>query len=148
MDSCLTELFERELTICIKMDLALNNLRRLISHKTQSTNQPSLFARPLDVRSKGTNNNCYHLHHFTAFSTLWQNPCIYISFHFISFLLLIHFYCVRHSNSEIHLMTSSFLLVNYKWVLSSGQDRVTSSHFKIPGYHFPRRILLCAFTIY
>ena len=28
------ELFEMELIICIKMDLALNNLQRLICHKT------------------------------------------------------------------------------------------------------------------
>ena len=31
------ELFEIELAICIKMDLALNNLQRLIWHKTQPT---------------------------------------------------------------------------------------------------------------
>ena len=34
------ELFEIELTIYIKMDLALNNLQRLICHKP---NQPTLF---------------------------------------------------------------------------------------------------------
>ena len=34
-----TELFEIELIIRIKMDLALNNLQRLICHKTQTTNQ-------------------------------------------------------------------------------------------------------------
>ena len=38
---CLTELFEKELFICIKMYLALNNLKRLICHKTQTTNQLS-----------------------------------------------------------------------------------------------------------
>ena len=32
-------MFEIELTLCIKMDLALNNLQRLICHKTQTTNQ-------------------------------------------------------------------------------------------------------------
>ena len=31
-------LFEIEVIICIKMDLALNNLRRLICYKTQPTN--------------------------------------------------------------------------------------------------------------
>ena len=30
------ELFEIELFICIKIDLALNNLQRLIYHKTQT----------------------------------------------------------------------------------------------------------------
>ena len=35
---CLTELFEIELIICIKMDLALNKLQRLMCHKTQTTN--------------------------------------------------------------------------------------------------------------
>ena len=38
MYSCYTELFEIELFICITMDLALNNLQRLICHKTQTTN--------------------------------------------------------------------------------------------------------------
>ena len=33
-----TELFELELIIYIKMDLALNKLQRLICHKTQPTN--------------------------------------------------------------------------------------------------------------
>ena len=37
MYSCETELFKIELIICIKMDLALNNLQRLISYKTQPT---------------------------------------------------------------------------------------------------------------
>ena len=32
------ELFEIELLICIKMDLALNNIQKLICHKTQQTN--------------------------------------------------------------------------------------------------------------
>ena len=32
-------MFEIDLTICIKMDLALNNLQWLIYHKTQPTNQ-------------------------------------------------------------------------------------------------------------
>ena len=41
MYSCKTELFEIELTICIKIDLALNNLQRLICHKTQLTNHLS-----------------------------------------------------------------------------------------------------------
>ena len=35
MYSCQTKLFEIELIICIKMDLALNNLQRLICHKIQ-----------------------------------------------------------------------------------------------------------------
>ena len=32
-------MFEIQLIICLKMDLALNNLQRLICHKTQTTNQ-------------------------------------------------------------------------------------------------------------
>ena len=40
---CKTELFEIELFICFKMDLALNNPQMLICHKTQSTNQPIKF---------------------------------------------------------------------------------------------------------
>ena len=34
-----TKLFEIELIICINMDLALNNLQRLICHKTQTNKQ-------------------------------------------------------------------------------------------------------------
>ena len=37
MYSCYTELIEIELIICIKMDFALNDLQRLICHKTQPT---------------------------------------------------------------------------------------------------------------
>ena len=33
---CKTELFEIELCMCIKMDLALINLQRLLYHKTQT----------------------------------------------------------------------------------------------------------------
>ena len=36
---CLTKLFEIELFICIKMDLALNNQQRLIYNKTQTNKQ-------------------------------------------------------------------------------------------------------------
>ena len=35
-------MFEIELIISIKMDLELNNLQRLICHKTQTTNQQGL----------------------------------------------------------------------------------------------------------
>ena len=34
-----TELLEIELFICVKMDLALNNLQRLTCHKTQTNKQ-------------------------------------------------------------------------------------------------------------
>ena len=32
---CLTELFEKDLFMCIRMDLTLNNLQWLICHKTK-----------------------------------------------------------------------------------------------------------------
>ena len=41
-------LIEIELIICIKMDLALNNLQRLICHKTQPINQLSSNAGALE----------------------------------------------------------------------------------------------------
>ena len=43
-------LFEIELIICIKIDLALNNLQRLISHKTQNK-QPTIstFVQAFDL---------------------------------------------------------------------------------------------------
>ena len=40
--NCETELFEIELIIYIKMDLALDNRQRLICHKFQPTNQPNI----------------------------------------------------------------------------------------------------------
>ena len=39
-------MFEIELIIYIKMDLALNNLQRLICHKTQPTNHRECLPRP------------------------------------------------------------------------------------------------------
>ena len=39
MHSYKIELFEIEVIICLKMDLALNNRQRLICHKIQPTNQ-------------------------------------------------------------------------------------------------------------
>ena len=41
--SCLTELFEKELFICIKIDLALNNLQRLICQKSQTLKQTKYY---------------------------------------------------------------------------------------------------------
>ena len=46
-----TELFVIELIIYIKMDLALNNLQKLIFHKSQSTNQ---------ITSTTNNNNTHN----------------------------------------------------------------------------------------
>ena len=41
-------MFEIELIICIKMRLALNNLQRLICHKTQTTNPASILDMTLN----------------------------------------------------------------------------------------------------
>ena len=43
---CSTELFEIKLFICIKMDLVLKSLQRLVCHKTQNkeSNQPRTMA--------------------------------------------------------------------------------------------------------
>ena len=38
---CETELFEIELIFCLKIDLALNNLQRLICHKPKQRNNQS-----------------------------------------------------------------------------------------------------------
>ena len=47
MYSCLTDLFETELFICKKMNLAFNNLKWLIWDKIQTTNQP--FGKLFDI---------------------------------------------------------------------------------------------------
>ena len=47
----LTKLFEIELFICIKMDLTLNNIQKLICHKNQTANQlKSMNQRLFDNR--------------------------------------------------------------------------------------------------
>ena len=43
MYSCWTELFKRELIIYIEMDLALNNLQRLICHKTKPNQTKPIY---------------------------------------------------------------------------------------------------------
>ena len=43
---CFVVLFELELFICLKMDLALNNLQRLICHKTQTNNHTNKQTNP------------------------------------------------------------------------------------------------------
>ena len=53
MYSCQTEIFELELTICIKMDLALNNLQRLIYLKS---NQPTNNQKPFTSASHDAAN--------------------------------------------------------------------------------------------
>ena len=42
-------MFEKELFICIKMDLALNNQQRLIYHKTQANKESTFFCKILDI---------------------------------------------------------------------------------------------------
>ena len=43
MYQCLFGLFEIELFMCIKMDLALNNLQRSICHKTQTNKTTNML---------------------------------------------------------------------------------------------------------
>ena len=50
---CKTELFEIELLICIKMDLALNNLQRLICHTTPKSNKPNRNTTTVDQAVMG-----------------------------------------------------------------------------------------------
>ena len=59
MYTCLIELFEIELIICIKMDLALNNPQRLICHKTQTTNQAANY-----------HHHHHHHHHHSITTTI------------------------------------------------------------------------------
>ena len=54
-----TELIEIELIICIKMDLTLNNLQRLICHKTLPTNQPTII-HSINYNQKGTQQICWY----------------------------------------------------------------------------------------
>ena len=55
-----TELFEIELISYIKMDLALNNLQRLICHKTQQTNQPSFIDYCINLTWKNNLAESWH----------------------------------------------------------------------------------------
>ena len=47
-----TELFEIELIMCIKMDLVLNNLQRLICHKTQLIDYQNNSCACSEMRAK------------------------------------------------------------------------------------------------
>ncbi len=47
----LTELLEIERIICIRMDLALNNLQKLICHKTQPTHHSTVCKQNLYLYS-------------------------------------------------------------------------------------------------
>ena len=67
MYSCLTRLFEIELIIYIKMNLALNNLQMLIRHKTQQTkpNQSkSVYTFETGHRDMISNVLCHKPQHF------------------------------------------------------------------------------------
>ena len=58
---CLTELFEIELFICIKINLALNDLQRLICHKIQinkQTKQMSLWCGEVSYPFAGMQFTC------------------------------------------------------------------------------------------
>ena len=82
MYSRLTELFEIELIIFIKMDLALNNLQRLICHKTHETfiliKDPSMFKQlfhHLHVRMKVYKNrddltSMFHINRVNALAII------------------------------------------------------------------------------
>ena len=58
---CSTELFEIKRFICIKMDLTLNNVQRLICHKTQTTKQIELLYNLQIVNKNCTYAKLYSL---------------------------------------------------------------------------------------
>ena len=67
MYSCYTELIEIELTICIKMDLALNKQQRLMCHKTQPTNQPTNQMKSEISKITSSGIQCFYLMAFQPF---------------------------------------------------------------------------------
>ena len=62
-----TELFELELLFCIKMDLVLNNLQRLICHKTQTNYILAEFWLYLGFQLF----SCFWLIHVFAYFLFW-----------------------------------------------------------------------------
>ena len=56
---CLTEFFEIEVIISIKMYLALNNLQRLICHKTRTTNNQRIILFNINYLFAHSLKYCY-----------------------------------------------------------------------------------------
>ena len=69
-------MFEIDLIICIKMDLTLNNLKKLICHKIQPTNQP-------------TNQPTY----LSLYLSINLSSCLnwFLSIYLCSYLFIYHF---------------------------------------------------------
>ena len=88
MYSCLTELFEIELTICIKIDWALNNLQKLIFHKIQTTNPlislSLLSASPFSLLFLYLSVIFFFSLSFISLSLLSASPFSLISFLYLS----------------------------------------------------------------
>ena len=106
-----------------KMDLTLNNLQRLICHKTQQTSKPCS----------------------TDFSVSSQGPGTNSSFCFLSIFL-----CGQSGQQNPQFCKFSFFVVDYYKVCSSGRDFMIRLYVKIQGVcasHSPRKILACAYTI-
>ena len=101
-------MFEIELVICIKMDLALNNLQRLICHKTQTTKAPTCLPINLFIYQFGLRINMLACSFYFVFSN-----------NFISFLIaIIYFLCLRnYSLKQIYIFLNSLNIytsdVNY-----------------------------------
>ena len=86
-----TELFEIELIICMKMDLALNNLRRLICHKTQISNQ--LTFTPGQIGPRGNENEvALHVYQISNTDVSPSDDLVSDSRHTIASKILIYIY--------------------------------------------------------
>ena len=81
--SCLTELFKIKQFICIKMDLSLNNLQRLICHKTQTKKKQ---------QANKPNNTDF----------IFMQKTIKIFFLIFLKILLIHWITLTHTHTHTH----------------------------------------------
>ena len=83
-------------TICIKMDLALNNLQRLICHKTQPSN-PLTICIKMDLALNNLQRLICHKTQSTNQPTILWN----ISYPLIHFLCYIAFFNVDSISAEL-----------------------------------------------
>ena len=90
-------MFEIELIICLKMDLALNNLQWLIYHKTQTTKQPVIV---LYIHS--------YLWHF-LFDTLSVSLIIYHAVHYSIIISFQIFTISVYTYIYIYIYVSSWI---------------------------------------
>ena len=109
-------MFETELIICIKMDLALDNLQRLICHKTQPTNKnltlvwllliTAIIEFMMDIKKLTLSSPIGKSLSF--YSIIYQN--LFISLTCLAIFLVLLYTHVQHAHTHPYAYTSAVYL--------------------------------------